>query len=64
MPQYHVFVLFHVFYFHAFCKCLYICVFYITVLKTILSLMPTTSYPKGIGGVCYGTITGTFRDTN
>ena len=29
----------------------YMCI-YITVLKTILSLMPVTSYPKAIGGVC------------
>ena len=30
--------------------CMYVC--YIVVLWTILSLMPTTSQPKDIGGVC------------
>ena len=30
---------------------LYMFIFCITVLKTILSLMPATSYPKAIGGV-------------
>ena len=30
---------------------------YLQLLWTILSLMPTTSHPKAIGGVCYGTTT-------
>ena len=29
----------------------------LVALWTILSLMLTTSHPKSIGGVCYGTIT-------
>ena len=49
MPMYIIFILFHVNYIFLLYIWMYFC---ITALWTILSLMPATSYPKAIGGVC------------